>query len=126
MLNPILIWQYAFANFMYCRSEARSGTAYHNQSDHNVNLSADNSGLDDNKRLYIFLGITAGFIISSLARSLVISSFTYTASVVLHDAMFAKILRAPIVFFERNPVGMLLSMNRGIHFFATSFIYIDM
>ena len=60
---------------------------------------------DDTQRLYIYLGIVSGFLVMSILRGVLLSSFTYAASRRLHDSMFAKILHAPMRFFERNPVG---------------------
>ena len=50
-------------------------------------------------------GILVTLVLMSCLRSMFISLFTHHASRDLHNAMFDKILRAPMWFFERNPVG---------------------
>ena len=60
-------------------------------------------------------GILVTLVLMSCLRSLLISLFTHHASCDLHNAMFDKILRAPIWFFERNPVGAYGPIQYCVH-----------
>ena len=77
-----------------------------NHADISISTTTTSNMLDDNlHNILIIAGITATLILMSFLRALFISLFTHHASRDLHNAMFTKLLRAPIWFFERNPVG---------------------
>ena len=48
--------------------------------------------------------VVAGFV-TAMAASSLFFYVTVSASQHLHDSMFARVLRAPIHFFDTNPVG---------------------
>ena len=60
-------------------------------------------GVDD--RAAIYGGITVGALFFNVLRMLMLLCLSLNASRVLHNKMFAAILRAPIRFFDTNPSG---------------------
>lgn len=60
---------------------------------------------DRDVQLYIYSGIIVGLFTFSMLRTLLFFSVCMNASVNLHDWMFKGIIRAPIKFFEANPIG---------------------
>ena len=50
-----------------------------------------------------------GVIVINLARAIAFFFVCVNASRVLHDRMFASILRVPVLFFDTNPIGRVLN-----------------
>ncbi|XP_048454277.1 multidrug resistance-associated protein 4 [Rhincodon typus] len=65
--------------------------------------------LDVNFYLGIYAGLTIAVILFGITRSLVIFNVLVNASQELHNRMVACIIRAPILFFDRNPIGRILN-----------------
>ena len=61
--------------------------------------------LSTNQRISIYAGTTAAAILINIARSITFYFLCVNASRVLHNWMFAAILRAPVLFFDTNPIG---------------------
>ncbi|CAG0895339.1 unnamed protein product [Cyprideis torosa] len=59
--------------------------------------------------MYIYAGIVLSLILLSLVRSWHVMSICMKASVNLHSKMFNSVLRAPMKFFDNNPVGRTLN-----------------
>ncbi|CAF0900141.1 unnamed protein product [Rotaria sordida] len=62
-----------------------------------------------NRRFYIYWGIILIFVLITLFRTAVIELMFLNAARVLHNKMFRQLIRAPIVFFDTNPVGRILN-----------------
>ncbi|XP_060681943.1 multidrug resistance-associated protein 4 isoform X2 [Hemiscyllium ocellatum] len=65
--------------------------------------------LDINFYLGIYAGLTIAVILFGITRSLIIFHVLVNASKELHNRMFACIIRAPVLFFDRNPIGRILN-----------------
>uniref|UniRef100_A0ACB8FJN8 Multidrug resistance-associated protein 4 n=1 Tax=Sphaerodactylus townsendi TaxID=933632 RepID=A0ACB8FJN8_9SAUR len=63
--------------------------------------------LDLNYYLGIYAGLTVVTILFSILRCLLIFQVLVNAAQTLHDKMFQSILKAPVLFFDRNPIGKL-------------------
>ncbi|XP_008142219.2 ATP-binding cassette sub-family C member 4 isoform X1 [Eptesicus fuscus] len=59
--------------------------------------------------LGIYSGLTASTVIFGIARSLLVFYVLVNSSQTLHNKMFESILRAPVLFFDRNPIGRILN-----------------
>ena len=66
-------------------------------------------GLDVEQRLGIYGALLVSLIILNITRVIAFFVVCVNASQVLHNQMFASILRAPILFFDTNPVGRVLN-----------------
>lgn len=55
--------------------------------------------------LLVLVGITAALLLLLFVRSALFFLLAVKSSRKLHDAMFESVLRAPMLFFDRNPVG---------------------
>ena len=64
--------------------------------------------VDSYSNIYIFTGIIAAVFVFSMVRALLFFKVAVDASQKLHNSMFTRILRAPIGFFDTNPVGQLV------------------
>ncbi|XP_066872982.1 ATP-binding cassette sub-family C member 4 isoform X1 [Kogia breviceps] len=79
-----------------------------------VNVTVNGQGnVTEKLDLYWYLGIYSGLTVSAvlfgLARSLLVFYVLVSSSQTLHNQMFESILRAPVLFFDRNPVGRILN-----------------
>ncbi|XP_054557204.1 ATP-binding cassette sub-family C member 4 isoform X2 [Talpa occidentalis] len=79
-----------------------------------LNVTANEMGnvtksLDLNWYLGIYSGLTAATVLFGIARSLLVFHVLVSSSQILHNKMFASILRAPVLFFDRNPIGRILN-----------------
>ncbi|XP_035301775.1 multidrug resistance-associated protein 4 isoform X2 [Cricetulus griseus] len=65
--------------------------------------------LDLHWYLGIYSGLTAITVLFGIARSLLVFYVLVKASQTLHNRMFESILKAPVLFFDRNPIGRILN-----------------
>uniref|UniRef100_A0A4W3IBQ5 Multidrug resistance-associated protein 4 n=1 Tax=Callorhinchus milii TaxID=7868 RepID=A0A4W3IBQ5_CALMI len=56
-----------------------------------------------------FLGLTLAVILFGIVRSLMIFEVLVNSSQELHNRMFNSIIRAPVLFFDQNPIGRILN-----------------
>lgn len=57
------------------------------------------------ERIEIYGGLAAGVLFTSCMHAVLIAILLVRASSVLHNKMFSHVLRAPIYFFDTNPIG---------------------
>uniref|UniRef100_A0A5F4WMR0 Multidrug resistance-associated protein 4 n=1 Tax=Callithrix jacchus TaxID=9483 RepID=A0A5F4WMR0_CALJA len=65
--------------------------------------------LDLNWYLGIYSGLTVATVLFGIARSLLVFYVLVNSSQTLHNKMFESILKAPVLFFDRNPIGRILN-----------------
>uniref|UniRef100_A0A452VN33 Multidrug resistance-associated protein 4 n=1 Tax=Ursus maritimus TaxID=29073 RepID=A0A452VN33_URSMA len=58
---------------------------------------------------FFLSGLTVATVLFGIARSLLVFYVLVHSSQTLHNKMFESILRAPVLFFDRNPVGRILN-----------------
>ncbi|XP_069811868.1 ATP-binding cassette sub-family C member 4-like, partial [Dendropsophus ebraccatus] len=64
--------------------------------------------LDLNFYLGVYAGLTAATIVFGFLRSLLVFHVLVSAAQALHNQMFQSLLQAPVLFFDRNPIGKLM------------------
>ncbi|XP_040847175.1 ATP-binding cassette sub-family C member 4 isoform X5 [Ochotona curzoniae] len=79
-----------------------------------LNVTIDGQGnvteqLDLTWYLSIYSGLTVATVLFGIARSLLVFYVLVNSSQNLHNKMFESILRAPVLFFDRNPIGRILN-----------------
>jgi ABC-type bacteriocin/lantibiotic exporter with double-glycine peptidase domain len=57
----------------------------------------------------VYAALVGGFIALLLTRDTVFSVWSVRASTKLHNALFSRVLGAPMLFFLRTPVGDVLN-----------------
>lgn len=75
---------------------------------------SSNFDLTTNQRIGIYGGIVLSAIIITISKAVFSYITCLNASRNLHNKMFKAILRAPILFFDTNPVGGLISITVAI------------
>ncbi|NWH79683.1 MRP4 protein, partial [Piaya cayana] len=65
--------------------------------------------LDLNFYLGIYAGLTVATILFGIIRSLLVFQVLVNSGQNLHNKMFQSILKAPVLFFDRNPIGKILN-----------------
>ena len=65
--------------------------------------------LSTDQRVGIYGGTVLGVVLINLTRTISFFFLCVNASRILHNHMFASILRAPILFFDTNPIGRVLN-----------------
>ena len=61
--------------------------------------------LNTDQRIGIYTGITGSLLLLAIGRIVLLYIVLMKAARVLHNRMFQTVLRAPILFFDTNPVG---------------------
>uniref|UniRef100_A0A8B9PF63 Multidrug resistance-associated protein 4 n=1 Tax=Apteryx owenii TaxID=8824 RepID=A0A8B9PF63_APTOW len=85
-----------------------------NQENLNVTTNGNNGvneteHLDLNFYLEIYAGLTVATILFGIIRSLLVFQVLVNSGQTLHNKMFQSILKAPVLFFDRNPIGRILN-----------------
>uniref|UniRef100_A0A8C6VHL5 Multidrug resistance-associated protein 4 n=1 Tax=Naja naja TaxID=35670 RepID=A0A8C6VHL5_NAJNA len=62
-----------------------------------------------NAALNLNTGLTVATILFSILRSLLMFHILVNAARTLHNKMFQSVLRTPVLFFDRNPIGRILN-----------------
>ncbi|XP_025056144.1 multidrug resistance-associated protein 4 isoform X5 [Alligator sinensis] len=82
----------------------------------NLNVTTNGNGgvnetvhLDLTLYLGIYAGLTVVTILFGIIRSLLVFQVLVNAGQILHNKMFQSILKAPVLFFDRNPIGRILN-----------------
>ncbi|OCT92610.1 hypothetical protein XELAEV_18015666mg [Xenopus laevis] len=65
--------------------------------------------LDLTLYLGVYAGLTAATIIFGVLRCLLVFHVLVCAAQALHNHMFQSLLKAPVLFFDRNPIGRILN-----------------
>ena len=60
-----------------------------------------------NNNFFVYVSIFLGFILCGFLRSVMFSLMTSRIARILHDDAYTALMRAPLSFFERNPVSKL-------------------
>ncbi|XP_019860364.1 PREDICTED: multidrug resistance-associated protein 4-like [Amphimedon queenslandica] len=74
-----------------------------------TNLNRSTCFLSDNERIGIYGGLVGSLTIFAALRAMLFFVLMLNASRVVHNRMFARVLRAPVLFFDTNPVGRILN-----------------
>ncbi|XP_043846485.1 ATP-binding cassette sub-family C member 4 [Dromiciops gliroides] len=73
------------------------------------NQGNETKELDLNWYLGTYAGLTAATVLFGIIRCLLVFYVLVNASQTLHNKMFESILKAPVLFFDRNPIGRILN-----------------
>ncbi|KAM7177934.1 ATP-binding cassette sub-family C member 4 isoform 3-T3 [Macrochelys suwanniensis] len=65
--------------------------------------------LDLSLYLGIYAGLTVATVLFGIVRSLLVFTVLVNAGQTLHNKMFQSLLKAPVLFFDRNPIGRILN-----------------
>ncbi|KAJ6222676.1 hypothetical protein RDWZM_001221 [Blomia tropicalis] len=65
--------------------------------------------LDRNQCIYVFSGLVGALFIFSLVRTTIFFTICMKSSINLHNTLFECLIRAPVTFFDTNPIGVLLN-----------------
>lgn len=58
---------------------------------------------------YVYGGLVGGAFLLSIVRSVLFFQASITSSRNLHDSMMIAVLKAPVLFFDRNRIGQILN-----------------
>ncbi|KAM5180099.1 ATP-binding cassette sub-family C member 4 isoform 1-T1 [Mantella aurantiaca] len=75
---------------------------------HGINVT-ETEKLNNNLYLGVYAGLTVATIIFGFLRSVLMFQVLVSAAQALHNQMFQSLLRAPVLFFDRNPIGRILN-----------------
>uniref|UniRef100_A0A8B9PI14 Multidrug resistance-associated protein 4 n=1 Tax=Apteryx owenii TaxID=8824 RepID=A0A8B9PI14_APTOW len=59
--------------------------------------------------IFLISGLTVATILFGIIRSLLVFQVLVNSGQTLHNKMFQSILKAPVLFFDRNPIGRILN-----------------
>lgn len=60
---------------------------------------------------FLISGLTVATILFGIIRSLLVFQVLVNSGQTLHNKMFQAILKAPVLFFDRNPIGKFNSQK---------------
>lgn len=84
----------------------------HNGTEEYENITLRSSLIvDKNTNLIIYSWLVVALFILSLLRTVLFFVVCMKTSITLHDKMFRCITRAPMEFFDKTPIGNLVSFN---------------
>lgn len=91
----------------------------------NINGSTVSTcALSNNERIGIYSGLVSSLWISCLLRSFLFYVLSLSATRTLHNRMFSSVIRAPVLFFDTNPIGRVLNrFSKDIGFLDDILIY---
>ena len=102
--NSLVVSDLGFLNMSV--SETFSATnASLSSYDNETRTNPDASFPDTYWYLYVFTAITCSVVLLSILRAVHMLHILVTASKHLHRKMLMSIMRAPISFFDSNPIG---------------------
>jgi ATP-binding cassette subfamily C (CFTR/MRP) protein 4 len=64
--------------------------------------------MDTKTGIYGITAITLGLFPFSMIRAVLFFSISLKASIKLHNKMFQSVTRAPLLFFQSNPIGIVV------------------
>ena len=70
------------------------------------NISFETSDFNTHQRITIYSEIVVGAIAMTILKAIMTMLICLFAAGSLHEKMLKSILRAPVLFFDTNPVGM--------------------
>ena len=65
--------------------------------------------IDTQKGVYVYTILLVGLFIFSMIRSVHFFVTCMSTSINLHNNMFDSVIRAPVLFFDKNPIGRILN-----------------
>ncbi|CAG0881126.1 unnamed protein product, partial [Darwinula stevensoni] len=74
-----------------------------------VEILFGNPQLDPWTPMYIYVAIVVALFLLSIFRTVLFFHVCMNSSINLHSRMFKSVLRAPVTFFDNNPVGRILN-----------------
>uniref|UniRef100_A0A8C8S3K0 Multidrug resistance-associated protein 4 n=1 Tax=Pelusios castaneus TaxID=367368 RepID=A0A8C8S3K0_9SAUR len=90
--------------------------SYWSNQQEKLNVTSNgNNGINETRHLdlSLYLGIYAGLtvvtILFGIIRSLLVFTVLVNAGQTLHNKMFQSLLKTPVLFFDRNPIGRILN-----------------
>ena len=72
-------------------------------------VSEQNSSSTSDHYVHVYIGLLVALMLVSSLQCITYACFTRLASINLHNKMFRIVMRAPMSFFEKNPVGQVLN-----------------
>ena len=80
-------------------------TLYRADCDSAVDVNRSLCSLNDKQRIGIYGGLVGSVIFTCICRYLLFFILALRAARILHNRMFESVLRAPVLFFDTNPIG---------------------
>ena len=117
LVKSILIIANRMIRYNFRASEGGSCTVEVND---NMSIETSKFDLSDHQRIGIYGGIVGGAVTIVMFRGILTFLICLAAARTLHNKMLRSILRAPMLFFDINPVGMLRGdFNKSMWFNPT-------
>ena len=97
----------SFLTLVYVLIFISNNDLYHFRT--NKNQLGDVDKHEQNVDIIIYSALIAGLFLTTIIRSISFFAICMRASVRLHNKIFARLLRAPVAFFDSNPAGRILN-----------------
>ncbi len=108
LILSCLITQALFSGSDYWLSIWTNASQHRNVTGNATNPLSWKEKLDNETAIYVYLILISGVFIFALIRTLHFFILCMFSSIKLHNEMFKAVIRAPLSFFDKNPVGMII------------------
>ena len=88
-----------------CNSNISMSLAELNSTNYGSAQKDPSCSISDGARIGVYSGLVLGVLLLNLARGVLFTYLLVNASRVLHNRMLSSIIRAPVLFFDNNPIG---------------------
>ena len=92
--------------FLSNGTEWNSTDPYHSLP---LNSTSWMDNIDTPTGIYVYTILLVGLFLFSIVRSIHFFATCMSTSIKLHNNMFDSLIRAPVVFFDKNPIGRILN-----------------
>ena len=79
---------------------------YRADCDSESDINRSTCSLSNDQRIGVYGGLVASLFVSSALRAVLFFLLLLNAARVVHNRMFSRVLRTPILFFDTNPIGL--------------------
>ena len=79
---------------------------YRADCDSESDINRSTCSLSNAQRIGVYGGLVGSLFMLSLLRAVLFFLLVLNAARIVHNRMFSRVLRAPILFFDTNPIGL--------------------
>ena len=100
---------YWYVSKKYLQTELDACTCYSHRTNKNQNETVAEVTTSQHLDVLIYSALISVLFLTTILRAITFFAICMRASFRMHNAIFTRLLRAPVAFFDSNPVGRILN-----------------